>query len=142
MSQVASSELVPLPPMPQEPRQCLAAAIVESAKEAFGAGLLTAIGKGSAFKGDFIPYYSDFDVHLFVDSRLVPMLGPRTPSLQQALKSQSCLGRINPESFQVNSIQVFVIDALDYPKDWTPPLPGTYRVLYGNYPTHFRHPFG
>lgn len=127
-------DLTSLPPMPSAERAKLTSYVIEAAKTAFGDGLVGAIGKGSAFKGDFIPYYSDFDVHLFVDPDQVEMLDARTPALEHALRFQEALGSIEPETYRVSSIQAFVVDAYNYPADWTPPLPGTYSVVYGQAP--------
>lgn len=123
-----------LPPMPSKARNELAERVVQAAKLTFGEGLLAAIGKGSAFKGDFVPFYSDFDVHLFIDGTTVQMLDARTPALKVALAFQRAIGAIEPEAYGVNSVQAYVVDAERYPKDWTPPLPGTYRVLHETYP--------
>ena len=105
--------------------ECLIAAVQGTFGDLGQAILL----KGSLFKGDFIPYFSDVDLHVFVQS--AAMQGPMIPKLEYCLEFQARFGHLDPEEFGVSQFQVYFLDANDYPRNWTPPLPGTYRVIWG-----------
>ena len=112
--------------------------VVEAAKAAFGEHLHGVIVKGSALKSDgadFIPYYSDFDCHVFVAS--VAMRGPLAPRLDYALAFQERIGKIDPDDYQIGYCQVLFFAESGYPDGWTRPLPETYRVAYGHVPVGF-----
>ncbi len=104
--------------------------IKEAALEAFQRGVRSIILKGSALKGDFIPGYSDLDVHVYVSSGF--MQSERVPKLEPAIRFQRRIGGLDPERYGVSSFQVYFIDADQYPEDWQRPLPGSYRVIYGD----------
>lgn len=140
LTQLEGGALSKRPPMEPALREELSSRVLDAATHVLGDGLLAAVGKGSAYKGDFVPYYSDFDIHLFVDSTRVPMIDGRTPALRPAVAFQAAMGAIDPESYGVNSIQVFWVDGRNYPEDWTPPLPGTYWLIYGELPDELRLP--
>ena len=102
------------------------------ARDVIGEDLAGMIVKGSAIKGDFIPWFSDFDVHLFVDDAV--MRGPLTPSQAIAVPFQERFSAIDVDDYQVSQVQVMMISATRYPQDWTPALPGSYRLVYGAVP--------
>jgi hypothetical protein len=120
-----------LPPMPPTDRLRLTGLLLAALERAFGDGVVAVILKGSALKGDFVPHYSDFDLHAFVRGGL---LGPRTPDLAHALGLQEALGAIDPEAFAVSQIQLYLLGAGSYPPDWIPPIPDTYAVVHGALP--------
>lgn len=101
----------------------------EALEYAFGSRILCVLLKGSVCKKDFIPYFSDCDIHVFASSEV--MAGERAPKLPYALRFQKAFGSIDPEAYGVSQFQVYIIDAKRYPPDWTPPLPGTYQVVMG-----------
>ncbi|MEE9600712.1 MAG: hypothetical protein V3W22_03285 [Thermoplasmata archaeon] len=103
--------------------------IKEAALQAFEGGVSSIILKGSALTEDFIPGFSDLDVHVYVSSRY--MRSERVPQLEQAIRFQRGIGDLRPERHGVSSFQIYFIDASKYPEDWSRPLPGTYRVVYG-----------
>lgn len=126
--------------MPERDRAALAGLLLAAGLEVFGDGLVTAILKGSAVKGDFVPGYSDFDMHLFLRSSVVPMVDGRTPALDRALAFQAAMGGLDPEAFGVSTIQVYFLDGPNYPSDRTPPIPGTYELVYGSLPPDLPQP--
>lgn len=132
--------LVDLPPMPDEQRQRLTARFLSALTATFGSGLQAAVVKGSAYKGGFIPGYSDFDLHAYLRSSVVPMLDPRTPALDFALAFQAAIGGIDVKPFGAGAAQVYLLDAEHYPDDWTPPLEGTYEIVYGDLPATLPKP--
>jgi|GEM_PF-542156 len=124
--------------MPETQRSELASRVVDASLSAFGERLRGAILKGSAFKGGFIPGYSDFDLHLLVDGEA--MEDARSPKAEFALRLQRALGRIDREPYRVNDIQVCAIQYGRYPQGWMPPLPGTFTCIYGTYPGEWDSP--
>lgn len=129
-----------LPPMPEPARRELTARLLQSILEVFGGGVVAVLGKGSCFKGDFLPGYSDFDLHVFLDPARAPMLGPRAPALDRTVAFQRAIGPIRAEDYGAGALQISFVDAVDYPDDWTPPLPGTFTVLHGALPDRLPEP--
>jgi len=127
--------------MPQPQRGRLTALLLEALRAALGAGATRAVLlKGSALKGDFFPGWSDFDLHVVVETGRVAMLGGRMPDLEPALALQAALGAIRPQDFGVSQIQLFLLDPGRYPPEWTPPVPGTFAVVQGALPPEFPLP--
>jgi len=103
--------------------------IVKACKEVFGNELRCIILKGSAFKGDFVPNYSDVDIHVYVEP--IALEDDRTPKLEFALKFQEAIGQLSPKDAGVSQFQISFLSADRSPEDWSPPVRGTYRILYG-----------
>lgn len=120
------------PPMPSEFADELSDRLLMIAREVIGENLEAMIVKGSAVKGDFIPYFSDFDVHLFLSDSV--MRGPLTPAQSIVIRFQELFSSIDVEAFQVSQVQVMMISADRYPPDWIPALPGSYRLVHGDLP--------
>jgi hypothetical protein len=110
----------------------LSGRILSIASEVLGDSLQAVIVKGSAINGDFIPDFSDFDVHIFAHDN--SMRGLMTPTSQVALAFQERFSYIDVPAYRVSQIQVFFISATKHPDDWVPPLPGTYRLIHGVLP--------
>jgi len=110
--------------------------IVRSLQEVLGEHLIAVLLKGSLVKGDFIPRYSDVDIHVLVDHEV--MEGPRSLRLKEALRIQEKLGVIRPQDYDVWQFQIFFLSPEYYPYDWSPPIPGTYILLYGKVPEDLR----
>jgi hypothetical protein len=117
--------------------EALGQKMLNIASDVFGDAMTGMIVKGSAIKGDFIPYFSDFDVHIFTDSRI--MRGPLVPDISVAIPFQEKFSAIDVEAWQVSQIQVMIIAADNPPEKWSPPLPGSYRVLAGSIPPIYQH---
>lgn len=116
-------------------REALNRRIIAAGRQAFGDYFRGAILKGSAYKGDFIPYFSDYDVHTFVDD--AAMAGPRIPAIEYALAFQEAFGDVLPRDYQVNQCQIYFIAWNQYPLDWVKPLPASYTIIYGDLPPGF-----
>jgi hypothetical protein len=56
--------------------------ILPALRTVFGVHLRAAIVKGSVIKGDFIPFYSDLDIHVFLES--AALLDGATPRADSA----------------------------------------------------------
>ncbi len=105
------------------------ARILPALQAVFGTHLRAATVKGSAIKGDFIPFYSDLDVHAFLAQ--AALLDDSAPRPDLALKFREAIGDLEPEAYGFGSFQITFIPA-EYPSDWSPSAPGTYRVLVGD----------
>lgn len=124
--------------LPRAARDELTTRVVDAAKEGFGVHLRGAIVKGSAYKGGFVPGYSDFDLHLMVDG--AAMDGPLTPTLECAMRLQRALGTIEREPYRVSDVQVYAVHKDAYPQEWLPPLPRSFTLVYGAYPKEWDTP--
>lgn len=107
--------------------------MVLACKTVFVDDLECIILMGSAVKGDFIQGYSDFDFHVFLKPNA--MNGERTPKFEGALKFQKLIGEINPHDFGACQFQIFFINSRKYPRDWLPPMKGTYKIVWGKIPS-------
>lgn len=118
--------------MDAQVRDALTQRMLEAVLRVFGSSVRAGILKGSALKGDFIPGYSDFDLHFFVDDAV--MRDALTPKLEYAFAFQEAIGAIDPAEYSVYSYQVYFLSAENYPPDWAKPLPGTYITIFGQLP--------
>jgi hypothetical protein len=121
-----------LPPMDPAVADELGRRIVDMSRDVLGDDLHAVTVKGSAIYGDFIPDFSDFDVHLYVAGRV--MRGPMAPTVDVAFRFQERFAEIDVPAYRVSQIQVFFLSIDNYPTEWTPPLPSAYRVLFGTIP--------
>jgi predicted nucleotidyltransferase len=106
--------------------------VVSASKKAFSSSLECVILKGSVVKGDFIPGYSDFDFHVFLNPEV--MDSERVPKTDYALRFQKSFGGVQPEDFGVSQFQVYFINSQNYPADWAQSVEGTYKVIWGKLP--------
>lgn len=104
--------------------------LLKAVQGTFGDLAEAIILKGSLVKKDFIPYFSDVDLHVFINS--TAMAGPMVPKLEYCLEFQARFGDLDPEEFGASQFQIYFLDVDDYPHNWTPPLPGTYKVIWGS----------
>lgn len=111
-------------------------AVVAALREVFDADLRCAILKGSVLKGDWIPYFSDLDVHAFADG----VGEDRSVHWSTAVALQERIGRIDPEPYLIHDVQLMLFGPAGYGPDMVPPPPGTYEVLYGAIPESFHRP--
>lgn len=126
-------------PMDPEKKAEAVARIQEAARVAFGRGLRTILVHGSALTEDFVPGYSDLDVHIYVSP--VFLRADRVPELEPAVDFQRALGALDPREYGVHAFQLIFLDAEQFPADWQKPLPGSYEVVYGG-PVDDRAPLG
>ena len=110
--------------------------VLSACRKAFGDNLVCITLKGSAVKGDFIQYYSDFDFHIFLKPQV--MDDATVPKAEYAMEFQRAFGSVNPQDFCASQFQIYFINSEAYPGDWLPPVEGTYRVLYGSVPVSAR----
>jgi len=110
-----------------------ASLVVSACKESFGSSLECVTLKGSAVKGDFVPGYSDFDFHVFLNPEA--MDSERVPKIGYVLRFQKAFGRVKPADYGVSQFQIYFINSRRYPADWVPPAEGTFRVVWGKLPS-------
>jgi hypothetical protein len=120
------------PPMDPARAEELTQRLLSIAQSVFGSSMTGMIVKGSAIKGDFIPWFSDFDVHIFADDQV--MRAPLVPDISVAIPFQERFSSIDVDAWQVSQIQVMMISAGNPPAEWLPPLPGSYRLVAGTLP--------
>lgn len=90
------------------------------------------IVKGSAVKGDYFPGYSDLDVHAFVGHDV--LMSDRAPMLEYAMRFQEAIGGLEPRDARASQFQVYFLPEDRPPEDWTPAVPGSYAIVYGEPP--------
>ncbi|HET8568935.1 MAG TPA: hypothetical protein VFM93_08120 [Candidatus Limnocylindria bacterium] len=109
--------------------------LVGALRDVFGRDLRCALLKGSVLHGDEIPYWSDLDVHAFVDGA-----DRGAPDWPRAVAFQRAIGRHDPEAYGVSQFQVSFVPGGGYPKEWPVPYPASYEVLFGEVPASFASP--
>lgn len=111
--------------------------IVEACQRVFGTDLVAVIMKGSVVRGDFIPYYSDFDIHIFLHKNALEQ--ERAPAFDLAMSMQATVGRIDLERLQISAVQVTYNNADSTPSSWSSTPPEVSRTLYGRSPEYDTH---
>jgi hypothetical protein len=109
--------------------------LLPALKDCFGETLRCVLLKGSALKGDFIPGYSDLDLHSFLSPEV--MVGRAAPRADLAMRFQASIGRLEPHDYDCNSFQLYFLNYERYPQGWAKPVPGSYLVLHGDLPPGF-----
>ena len=110
------------------------ARVLETLKKVFTKNLSAVAVKGSVVRGDFIPYFSDLDIHVFANEKAL-MLG-QAPRPEAAMALQEVIGELDLEAFQLSSIQLTFNNADRRPRTWSPSPPEVSRVLYGSLPPY------
>ncbi len=113
-------------PSPRDALPPLLAAL----RSTFGEDLRCVLFKGSAMRGDHIPYFSDLDIHAMVDG----VGDTRAPDWVRALTLQRAIGPVDAEAYEVGAFQVEFTPGERYPADWPVPYPRTYEVVDGAAP--------
>jgi len=113
----------------REKRKSSIDSIVKACVDVFGKELRCVVLEGSALRNDFMPYYSDVDIHAYVDSSVLE--DDRVPKLEYVTKFQEAIGRLIPRDAGASQFQVYFLPADRKPTRWCPPIVGTYEVLYG-----------
>ena len=103
-------------------------AIVKAYQDIFENDLHCIVLCGSVLKEDFIPDYSDADIHVYVADAVLEERG--SPQFDYAIRFQAAIGRLKPRDAGVSQFQVSFISSQKDP-DWNPPIAGTYVALYG-----------
>jgi hypothetical protein len=104
--------------------------LVTALRETFGDDLRCVLFKGSAKRGDHIPYFSDLDVHAMIDG----VGDAHAPDWVRALAFQRAIGPVDAEAYEVGAFQVEFTPGDRYPGDWPVPYPDTYEVIDGHAP--------
>lgn len=126
----ARALLSPLPAMPRQDRKALGEQVLRRIIDVFGDAVLGVIIEGSAVTGDFIPHWSDLDVHAYIHPS--HMVGPLRAAPQYLDAYFQAIAEIDPKPYGVFFIQTFFVNA-DNP-GWAAPTEGTYDLLYGELP--------
>lgn len=110
------------------------ARVLETLKRVFTKNLSAVAVKGSVIRGDFIPYFSDLDIHVFVNE--TGLTSGQAPRPEAAMALQEVIGELDLEAFQLSSIQLTFNNADRRPKTWSASPPEVSRVVYGSLPPY------
>ena len=97
----------------------------------FGNDITCIILHGSVVKGGFIKHFSDVDVQVFLKADTFDRYGI---PLMKSIETQKAVGDIDFSDIGIKYLQMYFYNTLDLPSWYTPPLEGTYRVIFGSYP--------
>lgn len=103
--------------------------IVPVLQQTFGDGLRAAVVTGSVVRGDFVPFYSDLDVHVFLEPRM--LLDEHAPLPHLALAFRDRIGDLTPDDYGFAGFQITFVPVA-FRSDWAPMLPVHYRTLVGD----------
>lgn len=119
---------------PTDPRPAIEH-LTNALAQVFGGHIRCILQKGSTVTGDFIPGYSDLDLHVFLNREAMSSL--LAPKCQLAAALQSRIGSLTPQVYDFSAFQIFYFEWAGYPEGWVKPFPGTYTVLKGAPPQAF-----
>ncbi len=108
--------------------------VLETLESVFTSQLSAVAVKGSVVRGDFIPYFSDLDVHVFL--RETSLVQGQAPRAEAVIQLQEVVGQIELENFQLSSIQLTFNNGDRRPKSWIATPPEVCKVLYGSLPSY------
>jgi hypothetical protein len=103
--------------------------IVPALQQTFEDGLRAAVVTGSVIRGDFVPFYSDLDVHAFLEPQM--LLDEHAPLPHLALAFRDSIGDLNPDDYGFAGFQITFVPVA-FRSDWAPMLPVHYRTLVGD----------
>jgi hypothetical protein len=112
----------------ETPRHLVTRAIT-TLRTTFGERLTSVVLAGSVAKNDWVPFWSDLDLHAFVAD-----LASVRVTAHDAVTLQRDLGPLVRDLYQLATIQVLLFDATGYPKTFVSPVPGTFEIVYGTPP--------
>lgn len=112
-----------------EPRD-LVPHIIDALQSAFGSRLHAVLLAGSVAKDDWIPFWSDLDLHVFVEAHQPSGLEPSdTFTIQQALS------KIDRSDYGLAALQLLAFDQEGYPAWFPAPWPDTSETAWGTPPS-------
>ncbi|TCT25449.1 hypothetical protein EDD68_1031, partial [Melghiribacillus thermohalophilus] len=94
--------------------------------------LIGIILQGSAYKGGTIRNCSDIDFQVFVNNRALDNNGYLHYQICKEIQKEKELSRINISPFR--NIQTDVFSKETFPSDYSKPIEGTYKIIYGKVP--------
>ena len=80
-------------------------------------------------KDEWIPIWSDLDVHAFIVN-----LDSDGLDVDDAIGLQRAMGDFDRDHYQLAAIQLLFFDARGYPRTFAPPVVGTFEVIFGEPP--------
>lgn len=104
----------------------VSAQVVAALQRVFGDKLEAVVLHGSAAKGGYIPYFSDFDFVVFHHGSF---------SYKEALALQKAMGRVNPLPFAYLQASQFINLDRSGSLHTAALVPGGYHIIYGFLPT-------
>ncbi len=111
----------------------LIARFVEACREVFGDDRLIAVVlHGSVVKGGHVPHYSDIDFMVFLSPDCFDKYGLR---LDLAFAIQERTAAMDWRSAGLCYFQAYYYDPGNTPSWWTGPVPGAYRMVWGELPS-------
>jgi len=122
------SEL-PFRPVDVRKRKDAERIVLDATHGVFGDSVRRITAKGSAYYGDFIPFWSDLDIHVTLSCVL---------GAEQVVEFQRRIGAHDPEEYTMQQFQMFFFQEGSYPDGWAKPVEGTYHVLFGDLAPHVR----
>ena len=103
-------------------------AIVRACQDVFREDLHCVVLCGSLLKEDFVPNYSDADIHVYVADTVLEKGG--CLKLDYAVRFQEAIGHLSPRDAGVSQFQVSFFSS-QKESDWNPLIAGTFVILYG-----------
>ena len=105
--------------------------LLDSLETVFGDEILCALIHGSAVKGGMIRGFSDLDVQVFLKESSFDEFGLR---LEKSLAIQKLIGELDVTTIGASYLQMYFHDPLQMPEWYTPPVKGSYQILFGELP--------
>ncbi len=100
--------------------------VVEALLAHFGSRLTTVVLAGSVARNDWIPYWSDLDIHVFLRGRPASGLAP-----DDLFEVRTALRALDPTDYGLARLQLRTFDASGYSIAFVAPWPGTSELAWG-----------
>ncbi|MBA7703575.1 hypothetical protein ES703_112361 [subsurface metagenome] len=105
--------------------------LLQSIKKVFNEELICLLIHGSFVKGGLTRDFSDIDVQVFVKETAFDEFGLK---LKKSLKMQELVGTLDFSKIGASYLQMYFYDPKKMPDWYTPPMHGTYQILFGDLP--------
>jgi hypothetical protein len=107
--------------------------VTQALQATFGSRLQAVLVAGSVAKDDWIPFWSDLDIHVFIEN-----LASSGLLLVDTVLGQQSLGKIDRATYQIADLQIRLFDGGGYPPRFARPWPGTAKAIWGTPPAEAR----
>jgi hypothetical protein len=121
---------------PQKQQKVIFTYLEDSLQNIFGEELYCLLVHGSIVKGGMIEGFSDLDVQVFLQPNSFNDFGLK---LEKAMELQELVGDLNIQEIGAAYLQILFINIQDIPDWYTPPIKGTYKILFGQLPENLNY---
>ena len=110
--------------------------LMKGLQEIFNEQIICALIHGSTVKGGMIKDFSDLDVQVFLKETAFDEYGL---NLDQSMQIQEFIGDMDFNTIGAYYLQMYFHNSKNMPDWYTPPVKGSYQLLYGELPEELEY---